>query len=44
MGGYRGWKTLIEASDKPKKSAGKLQKKVQVAGSDLFSIQVADLG
>ena len=44
MGGDRGWKTLTEASDKPRKSAGKLQKKVQVSGSDLFAVQVADFG
>ena len=35
---------MTEASDKPRKSVGKLQKKVQVTGSDLFSVQVTDLG
>ena len=44
MGGDKGWKTLTEASDKPRKIAGKVQKKVQVTGSDLFSVQVAVLG
>ena len=32
MGRDRGWKTLTEASDKPRKSAEKFVEKVQVAG------------
>ena len=44
MGRDRGWKTLTEALDKPRKSARKLQKKVQVTGFDLFSVQVTDSG
>ena len=40
----RGWKTLTEASNKPRKSAEKFAEKVQVTGSDLFSVQVAGLG
>ena len=44
MGKDGGWKTLTEASDKPKKIAGKLQKKVQVIGSDMFLVQVVGLG
>ena len=43
-GGERGWKTLTEASKKPRKIAEKQQKNWQVAGSDLFSVQVADNG
>ena len=35
---------MTEALDKPRKSAEKLQKKVQVVGSDLFAVQVAGLG
>ena len=44
MGRDRGWETLIEASDKPRKIVGKEQKKVQVASYDLFSVQVIVLG
>ena len=44
MGRDRGWKTLTEALDKPRKNAGKLQEKVQVAGSDLFAVEDADFG
>ena len=39
-----GWKTLTEASNKPRKIPGKLQKKGQVADSDLFSVQVVVFG
>ena len=37
-----GWKTLTEASAKPRKIAEKSLKKRQVAGSDLFSVQVTE--
>ena len=40
----RGWRTLTKASEKPRKIAEKEQKHWQVAGSDLFSVQVTDNG
>ena len=44
MGGGRGCKTLTEASAKPRKIAEKSLKHWQVAGSDLFSVQVTEKG
>ena len=35
---------MTKALEKPRKRAGKLQKKVQVAGSDLFAFHVLGLG
>ena len=40
MSGDGGWTTLTKASDKPRNLSKNLQKKIQVASSDMFSVQV----